>query len=80
LLEPTIAAAFAFGLTRIELQVRQDNPSAIALYKKFGFEVEGLQRNGMWLDGRYEQLYAMALLRDVEPSSVMAAIRRESSE
>jgi ribosomal protein S18 acetylase RimI-like enzyme len=44
LMQRTIDAAFAFGLTRIELTVRERNPNAIALYRSLGFEIEGLHR------------------------------------
>jgi hypothetical protein len=59
----TIDAAFAFGLTRIELTVRQGNANAIALYKSLGFEIEGLHRNAVCIDGQFENLHSMALLR-----------------
>ena len=59
----TIDAAFAFGLTRIELTVRDENVSAIALYKSLGFKIEGLHRNAVCIEGQYENLYSMALLR-----------------
>ena len=59
----TIDAAFAFGLTRIELTVRDENVSAIALYKSLGFNIEGLHRNAVCIEGQYENLYSMALLR-----------------
>ena len=63
LMQRTIEAAFAFGLTRIELTVREGNANAIALYKSPGFEIEGLHRNAVCIEGRYENLYSMALLR-----------------
>jgi ribosomal protein S18 acetylase RimI-like enzyme len=63
LMRRTIEAAFAFGLTRIELTVREGNANAIALYKSLGFEVEGLHRNAVRIGEQYENLYSMALLR-----------------
>ena len=63
LMQRAIDAAFAFGLTRIELTVREDNVNAIALYKSLGFDIEGLHRNAVCIDGQYENLYSMALLR-----------------
>jgi ribosomal protein S18 acetylase RimI-like enzyme len=62
LLEKAIEAAKQAGLTRIELVVREDNSSAIALYQKLGFEREGLQRNAALVDGVYYNHIAMALL------------------
>ena len=63
LMQRAIEAAFVFGLTRIELAVRERNANAIALYKSLGFEVEGLHRNAVCIGGQYENLYSMALLR-----------------
>jgi RimJ/RimL family protein N-acetyltransferase len=63
LMRRTIDAAFAFGLTRIELTVRQGNANAIALHKSLGFEIEGLHRNAVCIDGQFENLHSMALLR-----------------
>ena len=63
LMRRAIDAAFAFGLTRIELTVREGNANAIALYKSLGFEIEGLHRNAVCIEGRCENLYSMALLR-----------------
>jgi len=64
LIARTLEAARAYGLSRVELTVREDNKIAIALYKKFGFEIEGLKRNALKIDGRYENLVLMALLFD----------------
>ena len=63
LMDAAIASAWARGFTRIELGVRADNTNAKALYERFGFEVEGLQRRAFRVDGQYYDSYAMALLR-----------------
>jgi RimJ/RimL family protein N-acetyltransferase len=63
LLQRTIEAAFALSLTRIELTVREENLNAIALYKSLGFAIEGLHQKAVRIDGQYENLYSMALLR-----------------
>ena len=62
LIERTLDAARAFGLTRVELTVREDNPGAIALYQKVGFSAEGVQRNAFKVDGCYQSLIMMAVL------------------
>ena len=41
------------NLTRVELSVYVDNAPAIALYEKFGFEVEGTHRRFAFRDGEY---------------------------
>ena len=62
LMQRTLGAALEFGLTRIELTVRETNVNAIALYRKFGFEAEGLHRRAVRIDGRYENLISMAFV------------------
>lgn len=63
LLVATIAKAHAKGMTRIELTVRVDNHNAKTLYERLGFQVEGLQRRCLLIDGQHYDAYAMALLR-----------------
>lgn len=50
------------GLTRIQLNVRENNTRAISLYDKLGFKIEGLHINAIRIDGIYENEYTMALL------------------
>lgn len=64
LLRETLEGARARGLTRIELSFRQKNARVAALYERFGFVREGVQRNAIRLDGEYEDLICMALLLD----------------
>lgn len=63
LMEAAITKAWAKGLTRIELAVRADNVRAKTLYERMGFEVEGLQRHAVLVDGGYYSAIAMALPR-----------------
>ena len=51
------------NLSRVELEVFTDNEPAIALYKKFGFEIEGTHKNFAYRDGQFVDVYAMARLR-----------------
>ena len=51
------------GLRRLELTVWSDNPRAIALYERFGFEREGRMRDYAWRDGAYADAIAMARIR-----------------
>jgi RimJ/RimL family protein N-acetyltransferase len=62
LIRLSLDAARAFGFTRIELSVRQNNENAIALYKRFGFATEGFLRSGVKINGDYENLILMGLL------------------
>jgi L-phenylalanine/L-methionine N-acetyltransferase len=52
-----------FGLKRLELTVYADNAAAIALYRKFGFEQEGLLRAYAFRAGAYADALTMARLR-----------------
>ncbi len=51
------------NLKRLELTVYVDNPPAIALYRKFGFEQEGLLRGYAFRDGAFVDAYTMARMR-----------------
>jgi putative acetyltransferase len=48
---------------RLELTVYCDNAAAVALYRKFGFEIEGTLRDYAFRDGDYVDAFAMARLR-----------------
>src|SRR5687768_4470117 len=52
-----------YGLVRLELSVFTDNAPALALYKKFGFEIEGTLRKYALRKGVLEDVYTMARLR-----------------
>jgi putative acetyltransferase len=52
------------NLTRVGLTVYVDNAPAIALYEKFGFEIEGTHRRFAFRDGEYVDGYSMARLSD----------------
>lgn len=62
LIQTALKKAQSSGLTRVELTVREKNTRALELYKKFGFCVEGIKRNGVRVDGAYEDLIFMGLL------------------
>jgi ribosomal protein S18 acetylase RimI-like enzyme len=57
-----LAGARAFGLHRVELTVREHNTGAIELYKREGFEIEGVQRDAVLVDGGYENVVCMAVV------------------
>ena len=49
-------------LHRLELTVMTHNAPAIALYQKFGFQIEGTKRASLKVDGTYVDEYVMSLL------------------
>lgn len=51
------------NLTRIELGVYVDNAAGIALYEKFGFEIEGTHHRYAFRDGGFVDAYFMARLK-----------------
>ena len=55
------------GVLRLELIVYADNDGAIALYRNFGFEVEGRHRGYALRDGRYVDAFSMARLHPSPP-------------
>jgi ribosomal protein S18 acetylase RimI-like enzyme len=63
LMQATIAKAWSKGALRIELMVRADNVAAKALYERFGFAVEGINRCAFRVDGEFFDCFAMALVR-----------------
>lgn len=50
-------------LTRLGLIVWTSNASAIALYREFGFAVEGTMPNYVFVDGRYAGAHLMGRVR-----------------
>ncbi len=50
------------GMHRLELTVMKHNQRGIALYQRMGFEVEGLKRDDLFVDGGYVDQYIMAKL------------------
>lgn len=50
------------NLHRIDLEVYTDNEAGVALYKKFGFEIEGTLRHYSFRNGKYVDAYAMSRL------------------
>lgn len=46
---------------RMVFTVREHNARAKKRHEKFGFEVKGVKRRGVIVDGRYEDLICMGL-------------------
>lgn len=62
LLERAIAWVEEQGIVRLQLEVYAENSSAIRLYEKFGFEVEGRKRMYAYQRGRYYDSLIMSRL------------------
>ena len=58
--ETLIDWATSSPLHRLELTVMTHNASAIALYQKYGFQIEGTKRHSLKVDGTYVDEYVMA--------------------
>lgn len=52
--------------TRLELEVYSDNERGLHLYKKLGFEVEGVRRKAAFREGKYCDVVMMSMLRTIE--------------
>ena len=51
------------NLIPVELTVYSDNAAGIALYEKFGFEIEGTHRRFAFRNGEYVDAYSMARIK-----------------
>ena len=51
-------------MRRVWLDVLDDNPRAIASYRKSGFVEEGRMRAHYWHDGEHHDAIVMGILRD----------------
>ena len=52
-----------YAIRRLELGVYTDNAGAIRLYRRFGFEEEGVSRDDAFRDGRHVDVLRMARIR-----------------
>ena len=68
MLAATLDAAGQAGLQRAELVVRADNAPAIALYRRFGFRLEGTLRDYLRVDGVSHDALQMARLAPLHVS------------
>ncbi|QDT45936.1 Putative phosphinothricin acetyltransferase YwnH [Gimesia alba] len=63
LLKNAIAHAWQQGLKRLELEVFADNEPAMRLYRKHGYQVEGVKRYARCLNDVYQDVVVMAQYR-----------------
>lgn len=52
------------SVTKVNLRVRTDNQRALAIYRRFGFSVEGTLRRDICVNGQYFDHYSMGLFVD----------------
>ena len=64
LLHQALAEARNRGLERVELSVFASNLTAIRLYEKFKFEIEGRKKRARKIDGSYDDIIVMGLIFD----------------
>ncbi len=53
-----------FNLVRVDLEVNTDNPTAVHLYEKFGFVIEGTHKMHVFGDGRMADSHFMARIQE----------------
>lgn len=63
LIRATVAACWAVGLHRIELTVFAENIRARRLYERVGFRLEGEMADGACIDGMFQNVFLMGLVR-----------------
>lgn len=64
LLEDLIGWAQGHGVSRLQLTTMMHNEPALRLYTRMGFEVEGVRRNSLIVEGQPVDEVAMALILD----------------
>jgi len=62
LVHAALKRAKASGLSRVELEVFEDNVPALGLYRKAGFRVEGKKVAAVRIDNNYKDALVMGLL------------------
>jgi ribosomal-protein-alanine N-acetyltransferase len=76
LLVELLAAAHRLGATAVTLEVRESNEAARALYRRFGFEVEGLRPRYYGDNG---EAAAIMWLRDLDGLAARDRLRDEAA-
>jgi RimJ/RimL family protein N-acetyltransferase len=66
-MEAMLSKAWRKRFSRIELTVRTDNANARALYERFGFTLEGVNRNAFFVDGKFYDRYSMHCFTEMVP-------------
>ncbi len=77
LLEYLITHAPARGMTRIEIEAFANNPRAVALYERMGFEREGVRRGAVTVGGEYVDVICLGRGPDV-PRGIPRVSRQDA--
>ncbi|NHK98112.1 GNAT family N-acetyltransferase [Rubrivivax benzoatilyticus] len=64
MLHEALSWASTAGMLRLELNVHTTNDRAVALYKRFGFQIEGKRRASMLVAGQVRDEYLMSYVAD----------------
>lgn len=62
MLQAALAWSSAAGLKRVDLTVHTNHARAIGVYIRCGFQVEGVRRASLLVDGRYVDEYLMSMV------------------
>jgi RimJ/RimL family protein N-acetyltransferase len=68
LFERLDAWAHEHQIHRLELSVMVHNTRGVGLYQKMGFEIEGIKRDSLYVDGAFVDEYYMGKIIDPLPS------------
>lgn len=64
MLAEALAWSRQVGLVRVELTVHTTNVRAIAVYRRVGFQVEGVRRRSLFVADRYVDEYLMSIVSE----------------
>ncbi|MCP5283762.1 MAG: GNAT family N-acetyltransferase [Burkholderiaceae bacterium] len=64
LLKEALSWASSAKLLRLELTVHTNNDRAVALYRRFGFEIEGTRRASLLVAGQFRDEYLMSRIAE----------------
>ena len=65
MLQHALGWSRASGLRRVELTVQTSNIRAVGVYLRCGFQVEGVRRSSLFVNGVYIDEYIMSVLNEV---------------
>jgi RimJ/RimL family protein N-acetyltransferase len=57
------------AIHRLELTVMVHNTRGVGLYQKMGFEIEGIKRDSLFVDGKFVDEYHMGKILNPQPGS-----------